>query len=66
LINAAGRLMDIYDRKMRTFQKLRNGGRQVVTVQHVQVVGKAQAIVAGSMDMDRLKGGGLNGGDDEN
>ena len=50
---------------MRTFQKLRNGGRQVVTVQHVQVAGKGQAIVTGSMDMDRLKGGGSDGGDNE-
>jgi len=65
LINAAARLMDIYDRKMRTFQKLRNGGRQVVTVQHVQVTDKAQAIVTGSMDMDRLKGGASDGGDNE-
>jgi hypothetical protein len=65
LINAAARLMDIYDRKMRTFQKLRNGGRQVVTVQHVQVTDKAQAIVTGSMDMDKLKGGALAGGDNE-
>jgi hypothetical protein len=53
LINAAARLMDIYDRKMRTFQKLRNGGD------------KAQAIVTGSMDMDKLKGGALAGGDNE-
>ena len=65
LINAACRLMDTYDRKMRTFQKLRNGGRQVVTVQYVQVAGKAQAIVTGSMDMDRLKGGASDGGDNE-
>ena len=65
LINAACRLMDTYDRKMRTFQKSRNGGRQVVTVQHVQVAGKAQAIVTGSMDMDRSKGGTSDGGDNE-
>jgi hypothetical protein len=65
LINAACRLMDIYDRKMRTFQKLRSGGRQVVTVQHVQVGGKAQAIVTGNMDMDRKKGGGPGRGNNE-
>jgi hypothetical protein len=57
LINAAARLMDICDRKMITFQKLRSGGRQVVTVQHVQVADKAQAIVTGSMDMDKLNKG---------
>jgi hypothetical protein len=65
LINAAARLMDIYDRKMTTFQKLRSGGRQVVTVQHVQVADKAQAIVTGSMDMDKLKKGGLAGSNNE-
>ena len=55
LINAACRLMDTYDRKMRTFKNLRNGGSQFVAVQHVQLSDKSQAIVAGRMDMDKSK-----------
>jgi hypothetical protein len=65
LINAACRLMDTYDRKFRTFQKSRNGGRQVIIVQHVQVADKAQAIVTGSMNMDRSKRGTSDGGDNK-
>lgn len=36
-INTACRLMDTFQRTMTTIQKLRTGGQQVVTVQHVQV-----------------------------
>jgi hypothetical protein len=63
LINASARLMDVYNRALLTFQKLRSGGRQLVTVQHVKVSGKAQAIVAGSVDGS--KKGGVKGGRSE-
>jgi hypothetical protein len=46
---AAARLMDSYQRGLLTLDRLRNGGRQVVTVQHVKVEGGGQAIVAGEM-----------------
>ena len=36
-INTACRLMDTFQRTMTTIQKLRTGGQQVVTVQHVQI-----------------------------
>jgi hypothetical protein len=46
---AAARLMDSYQRGLLTLDRLRNGGRQVVTVQHVKVEGGGQAIVAGEV-----------------
>ncbi len=36
-INTACRLMDTFQRTMTTIQKLRTGGQQVISVQHVQV-----------------------------
>ena len=65
LIDKAARLMDVYDRKLRTLLKLRTGGKQMVTVQHVQITDKAQAIVAGSMEVDKSKRGGIAGGGNE-
>ena len=60
LIMASSRLMDTYYRALQTFQKLRTGGQQVFTVQHVNISGEAQAIVAGKMDTP--KKGGVKGG----
>lgn len=46
---AAARLMDSYQRALLTLDRLRNGGRQVVTVQHVTVADGGRAVVAGAV-----------------
>lgn len=46
---AAARLMDVFARGALALDRLRNGGRQVVTVQHVTVQDGGQAVVAGSV-----------------
>lgn len=46
LTNAAARLMSAYQDGMLTLQRLRTGGAQTVTVQHVNVALGAQAVVA--------------------
>ena len=48
MANTAARLMDAYQRGLLTLERMRNGGRQVVTVQHVNISG-GQAVVAGSV-----------------
>ena len=47
--NAAARMMKAYQEGMLTLGRMRTGGRQVVTVQHVQVSEGGQAIVAGTV-----------------
>jgi hypothetical protein len=54
LANTAARLMAAYQRGMLTLQRIRTGGKQTVTVQHVQVNSGGQAVVAGAV-------GGLSG-----
>ena len=49
LVNASARLMMTYQSAMLTLHRIRSGGRQVVTVQHVQVTDGGQAIVAGNV-----------------
>ena len=46
LSNAAARLMETYQRALFVLAKVRNGGKQTVVVQHVQVNG-GQAVIAG-------------------
>jgi hypothetical protein len=46
---AAARMMDTFQRGLLTLDRLRNGGRQVVTVQHVNVGDGGQAVVAGKV-----------------
>jgi hypothetical protein len=46
---AAARLMDSVTRGALALDRLRNGGRQFVTVQHVNIAGGGQAVVAGSV-----------------
>lgn len=48
--NAAARASEAFQRGMLTLDKLRNGGRQNVVVQHVNVGNGAQAVVAGAMN----------------
>lgn len=50
LLNTAGRLMSSFQDGMATLHKMRRGGRQVVTVQHVQVSDGGQAVVAGAIN----------------
>ena len=49
LVNASSRLMDIYQKGMLTINKVRTGGQQIVTVQHVQVSNGGQAVVTGTI-----------------
>jgi hypothetical protein len=50
MAHAAARLLDASQRAALTLERLRNGGRQVVTVQHVTVGPGGQAVVAGAMN----------------
>ena len=53
LAGATARMMTAFQQGLVTLQRLRTGGQQVVTVQHVEVRDGGQAIVAG-----RMKAGG--------
>lgn len=66
LANISVRLMNTFNNSLRTFQKLRTGGKQVVTVQHVNISDRGQAIVAGKMDHISEEGGIRNGGKTKN
>jgi len=59
MANVAARLMEAYQRAALTLLRMRNGGRQVVTVQHVSISG-GQAIVAGAVS---ATGGAVAKGD---
>jgi hypothetical protein len=48
--HAAARASEAFQRGMLTLDRLRNGGRQNVVVQHVNVGSGAQAVVAGAMN----------------
>ncbi len=50
LINTASKLMDICQKGLTTIHKIRTGGQQTVTVQHVQVSDGGQAVINGSVD----------------
>jgi hypothetical protein len=58
LAGALGRMSGSFQQGMGTLQRLRSGGRQVVTVQHVQVNEGGQALVAGQVEGDRSAAGG--------
>lgn len=58
LANAAARLMDAYQKAMLALWKVRTGGRQVVTVQHVQVASGGQAVVAAEFNAQGSRDGG--------
>ena len=49
LVNSSVRLMNTYQQVFQTLHKIRTGGHQVVTVQHVNVEGGGQAVVTGSV-----------------
>jgi hypothetical protein len=58
LTNAATRLMATFQQGLLTLQKLRTGGNQTVTVQHVHVGEGGQAVIGNVQ-----AGGGMAGGD---
>jgi hypothetical protein len=65
LTNAAARLMSAFNEGLQTLARLRTGGRQVVTVQHVQVNDGGQAVIAGDLTTggpSAVGGGCENGG----
>jgi hypothetical protein len=49
MIHASARMMDIYQKGILALNKVRTGGQQTVTVQHVNVSGRGQAMVTGSI-----------------
>jgi hypothetical protein len=53
LVNAAARMMTTFQDGLLTLQRLRTGGNQTVTVQHVNVAPGAQAIVGNVQTRDR-------------
>jgi hypothetical protein len=55
MATAATRVLESAQRGMLIFERLRNGGRQVVTVQHVTVQEGGQAVVAGSVKPGRRR-----------
>lgn len=57
MANSSARMMDAFQQGTLALHKLRNGGTQIVTVQHVNVGDGGQAIVAGGISQ---------GGRDEN
>ena len=60
--NAIARLMQTFQQGVTTLQRLRSGGQQTVTVQHVNVSSGGQAVVAGAVGQgggrQRTSGGG--------
>jgi hypothetical protein len=50
LTNAAARMMEAFQGGLLTLHKIRTGGKQTVVVQHVQVSGRGQAVIAGSVE----------------
>ncbi|MZH42550.1 MAG: hypothetical protein F3740_12240 [Nitrospinae bacterium] len=49
MANASARMMDIYQKGLLALNRIRKGGQQTVTVQHLNVSGSGQAMVAGSL-----------------
>ena len=60
LMNSSAKMMQSYQQGMVTMQKLRTGGQQTVTVQHVHVADGGQAVIGNVQS-----GGGLPGMGDE-
>jgi len=49
LTNSTARVMDVYQQGLAALQRLRRGGNQTVTVQHVHVADGGQAVVTGNV-----------------
>jgi hypothetical protein len=61
MMNASARMMESFQHGLLTIQKVRNGGRQTVVVQHVNVGDGGQAMVAGQVKVRSKRGGGAGG-----
>ena len=57
LANTAARLMGVFQDGLLTLQRLRSGGNQTVTVQHVNVQAGAQAVIGNVGTGGRKRGG---------
>lgn len=57
LVNTASKLMETGQKALQTIHKVRNGGQQIVTVQHVHVTEGGQAVVNGALNIP--KGGDI-------
>ncbi len=57
-VNAAARLMDVYQTGLLTLLKLKTNGQQRVVVQYVNVQEGGKAVVAGNVGGSRRKGRG--------
>jgi hypothetical protein len=55
MANAAARMMTTYQSAMLTLERLRNGGKQTVVVQHLNVGDGGQAVVAGQIKAAKTK-----------
>lgn len=55
MVNSTTKLMSTYQQAMLTLQKLRTGGNQTMTVQHVNIEAGGQAVI-GSVQGARLEG----------
>ncbi|MGK7871423.1 hypothetical protein [Falsiroseomonas sp. E2-1-a20] len=53
MARAAARVLECSQRGALTLDRLRNGGRQTVTVQHVTVQEGGQAVIAGTVKRGR-------------
>jgi len=56
ILSQSTRLMNTYQSGMLALSKSRNGGKQEVIVQHIQVSGDAKAIVGGKMNTPSARG----------
>jgi hypothetical protein len=52
LVNAAGRMMNVFQQALMVLHRLQHGGQQTMTVQHINV-NADQAVVAGSLQAGR-------------
>ncbi len=62
LFNSANRLMKTFQQGLLTIQKIRNGGNQTVTVQHVSVSDGGQAVIGNVGGGDNQPGANLKSG----
>ena len=66
LAGAVSRMMTTFQQGALTMQRLRTGGRQIVTVQHVNVGAGGQAVIAGSVTPGGRGGKDQDGGGIQN
>jgi hypothetical protein len=59
LANSAARLMSVFQDGLLTLQKIRTGGNQTVTVQHVNVESGAQAVIGNVQTGGRRRRGNI-------